>query len=143
MTTIEIKAVIALALVLLLAGVVWLVDRHGYDRGMAACHAAQAAAVTKAEVKQQAVVVASDTGMQKAVDAGAQVQAQAEQKTQTVIRTITKVIHDAPSPAVCTVQPDSLRELTAATARANAAADRLQGAGAGAEAARASSVAKP
>lgn len=141
--SLEVKIIAALVLLAALAGSVWLIDRHGYDRGMAACQAEQRKADKVVETKHEAVVVAADADMQKAVDAGAKEQAQVQQQTQTVIRTITKVIHDAPSPPSCTVHPDSLRALADAADRANAAADRLQGAGAGAAPSVPSSAAQP
>jgi len=141
--SLEVKIIAALVLLAALAGSVWLIDRHGYDSGVAACQAQQAKADKKVEAKHEATVVAADADMQKAVDAGAKEQAQVQQQTQTVIRTITKVIHDAPSPPSCTVQPDSLRALADAADRANAAADRLQGAGAGTAPATATSAVKP
>lgn len=122
----EVKIIAVVVFLLALGGALWLLEQHGYDRGMAACHAAQEKAAKADDTKHEAVVVAADTGMQKAVDAGQQQQAAAEQHTQTVIRTVTKVIHDTPSPAVCVVQPDSLRALNDAAARATAATDRLQ-----------------
>ena len=124
--SLKVKIIAAVVFLLALGGALWLLEQHGYDRGMAACHAAQEKAAKADDTKHEAVVVAADAGMQKAVDAGQQQQAAAEQHTQTVIRTVTKVIHDTPSPAVCVVQPDSLRALTDAATRATAAADRLQ-----------------
>lgn len=126
--SLEVKLVAVVILLLALGGGVWLIDRHGYDQGMAACQAQQARSDKAVETKHEAVVVAADAGMQKAVDAGAQQQAITEQKTAETVRTIVKVIHDAPSPLACVVQPDSVRALADATDRANAAADRLQGA---------------
>lgn len=141
--SLEVKLVAAVVLLLALAGGVWLIDRHGYDRGVAACQAQQAKADKVVETKHEAVVVAADAGMQKAVDAGAQQQAVTEQKTAETVRTIVKVIHDAPSPPACAVQPDSVRALADATDRANAAADRLQGTRASPAAASSADAAKP
>lgn len=141
--SLEIKIIAVLVLLGALAGSLWLVDRHGYDRGIAACQAQQAKADKVVEAKHETTVVAADAGMQKAIDTGQQQQEAAQQQTQTVIRTITKVIHDAPSPPTCTVQPDSLRALTDAADRANGAADRLSGKGSGAAPANAGSAAQP
>lgn len=141
--TLQIKLILAAVLVAVLALGEWYAMSKAYDAGHDACVAAQKEANTKAEVKQQAKVVAADTSMQQVIDTGAVTKADTEQHTQTVVRTITKVIHDAPSPVACVAQPDSVRELASAIDRANAATDRLQGTRAISAPAAAASASQP
>lgn len=89
----------------------------------------------------QAKVVAGDAGAGKAVQAGQVKEAEAKETTVTVVKTIKEYVHDHPAPAVCAMPAGDpvLRDLTAGTERANAAARAVSGASAPGVAASSSS----
>lgn len=112
-----------------------------FNAGVNQTLAARAAANEKAQKVHDAKVVAGDAGAGKAVQAGQVKEAQVVEKTNTVVQTVTRYIHDHPSPAVCAMPADDpvLRELAAGRDRANAAARAVSGASAVGPAAASSS----
>lgn len=114
----------ALVVILVLVGV-WYFHHAAFKSGEAsgkalvvAYKAGQAQAVaqyqSKLDAAQKAATAVTDAGNAK-IDA-------THEATHETVRTITKVIHDTPSPAVCIVQPDSLRILENSVRDANTAA---------------------
>ncbi|MDQ7996051.1 MAG: hypothetical protein AAGC76_09370 [Luteibacter sp.] len=99
-----------------------------YEAGRNDLLADQAKQAETDRQKSDMQTVASDAGAAKAKSEGEQAQAASVENTRTVVQTVTRIIHDSPSPSVCVVPPDSVRELTSAIGRANAAAGRVSGA---------------
>lgn len=113
-------AAIALALALLGGG--WYLHHSGYVAGQKDAIASVTAKSDKVAAQQEAKTVQADTGAKQATDTGHITIAANTAQTQVVTRTITRIVHDAPSPVACVLRPDSLRALQDAADSANHAA---------------------
>lgn len=114
----------AIAFCLIAALVVSGVALHhmGYKAGQADTIASYTAKADKVAAQQEAKTVQADTGAKAATDTGHITIAANTAATQVVTRTITRIVHDAPSPVACVLRPDSLRTLQDAADSANHAA---------------------
>lgn len=117
---IRLYAAIALAIALLAGG--WYLHHSGYVAGQKAAIASVTAKSDKVAAQQEAKTVQADTGAKQATDTGHVTIAANTAQTQVVTRTITRIVHDAPSPVACVLRPDSLRTLQDAADSANHAA---------------------
>jgi carbohydrate-binding DOMON domain-containing protein len=113
-------AAIALCLALLAGG--WYLHHVGYNAGQNDAIAAYTAKADKVAAEQSAKAVQADTGAKAATDTGHVTIAANTAQTQVVTRTITRIVHDTPSPAACVLPPDSVRALQDAADSANLAA---------------------
>lgn len=113
-------AAIALCLALVVVG--WYLHHTGYKAGQNAAIAAYAAKSDKVVAQEAAKAVQADTSAKAATDTGHIAVADSQAATQIVTRTITRIVHDAPSPVACVLRPDSLRTLQDAADSANHAA---------------------
>jgi|SRR3990172_5172221 len=108
--------------VILVLGGVWYFHHAAFKSGEAsgkalvtAYKAGQAQAVaqyqSRLEAAQKAATVVTEAGQAK-VDAS-------NEANHETVRTITKIVHDTPSPHQCILQPDSVRVITDAIRDAN------------------------
>lgn len=110
-----------------LGSVAWY-GSNRYTAGRNDLLAEQSAQAQEARKADDLRTKASDEGAAQAKTQGEQAQAASVENTRTVVQTVTRIVHDTPAPAVCVVRPDSVRELSAAIERANAAARGVSGA---------------
>lgn len=113
-------AAIALALALLAGG--WYLHHAGYKAGQLDAIATITAKADKLAAQQITKDVQADTSAKTATDTGHIAVADSQAATKVVTRTITRIVHDTPSPAACVLPPDSVRTLQDAADSANRAA---------------------
>lgn len=125
----SLKVIAYVVLVAALVGCGWLYGRSRYTAGRNDLIAEQKDAADAQRKDAEARTVAGDAGSAKAVQQGEVKQATSVAKTNTVVTTVTRYVHEKPSPVVCAMQSDDpvLRELTDAAARANAAGSAVSG----------------
>lgn len=112
----------AIALCLALGAGGWYLHHSGYTAGQNDAIATYTAKADKVAAEQAAKAVQADTSAKAATDTGHIAIADNIAATQVVTRTITRIVHDAPSPVACVLRPDSLRTLQDAADSANHAA---------------------